>query len=118
MGNIYADEALWQARLNPLRPADTLSAEEVRRLHRSIRKVLRQGITNRGASFSDYVGADGEPGENAERLAVYRRTGAPCLRCGRPIQRLVIGQRSSHFCPHCQPAWSPLAPAGAGSSGP
>ena len=104
IGNIYADEALWLARLNPLRAADTLSPEEVRRLHRSIRKVLRQGITNRGASFSDYVGADGEPGENAERLAVYRRTGAPCLRCGRPIQRLVIGQRSTHFCPHCQPS--------------
>jgi len=117
VGNIYADEALWQARLHPLRAADTLSVEEVRRLHRSIRKVLRQGITNRGASFSDYVGADGEPGENAERLAVYRRTGAPCLRCGRPIQRLVIGQRSSHFCPHCQPAPSPLVTIAAGSSG-
>jgi len=116
VGNIYADEALWQARLNPMRAADTLSAGEVRRLHRSIRKVLRQGITNRGASFSDYVGADGEPGENAERLAVYRRTGAPCLRCGRPIERLVIGQRSSHFCPHCQPASSLLGTVPAGSS--
>jgi formamidopyrimidine-DNA glycosylase len=104
VGNIYADEALWLARLNPMRAADTLSPAEVRRLHRSIRRVLRQGIANRGASFSDYVGADGEPGENAERLAVYRRTGAPCLRCGRPIQRLVIGQRSTHFCAHCQPA--------------
>jgi formamidopyrimidine-DNA glycosylase len=110
VGNIYADEALWLARLNPLRAADTLTDEEVRRLHRSIRKVLRQGITNRGASFSDYVGADGEPGENAERLAVYRRTGAPCLRCGRPIQRVVIGQRSTHFCPHCQPVPEPAAP--------
>jgi len=118
VGNIYADEALWHARLNPLRAADTLSVEEVRRLHRSIRKVLRQGITNRGASFSDYVGADGEPGENAEQLAVYRRTGAPCLRCGRPIQRLVIGQRSSHFCPHCQPASSVLGTVPAGSSRP
>jgi formamidopyrimidine-DNA glycosylase len=104
VGNIYADEALWLARLNPLRAADTLSQAEVRRLHRSIRRVLRQGIANRGASFSDYVGADGEPGENAERLAVYRRTGAPCLRCGWPIQRLVMGQRSTHFCAHCQPA--------------
>ena len=102
VGNIYADEALWLARLHPLRAADTLSRDEVARLHRSIRKVLRQGITNRGASFSDYIGADGEPGENAERLAVYRRTGAPCLRCGRPIERLVVGQRSTHFCVHCQ----------------
>jgi formamidopyrimidine-DNA glycosylase len=118
VGNIYADEALWLARLNPLRAANTLTPEEVRRLHRSIRKVLRQGISNRGASFSDYVGADGEPGENAERLAVYRRTGAPCLRCGRPIQRVVIGQRSTHFCAHCQPG--PVDPEAAleGASAP
>jgi formamidopyrimidine-DNA glycosylase len=103
VGNIYADEALWIARLNPLRSASTLTPDEVRRLHRAIRKVLREGIANRGASFSDYVGADGEPGANAERLAVYQRTGAPCLRCGRPIARIVIGQRSTHFCRRCQP---------------
>ena len=103
VGNIYADEALWRARLHPLRAADTLSDAEVRRLHRSLRKVLRQGIDNRGSSFSDYVGADGEPGENAERLAVYRRTDQPCYRCGRPIRRIVVGQRSTHFCPRCQP---------------
>ncbi len=104
IGNIYADEALWLARLHPLRAASTLGADEIRRLHRAIRKVLREGIENRGASFSDYVGADGEPGANAERLAVYRRTGAPCLRCGRPIARIVVGQRSTHFCPRCQRA--------------
>ena len=103
IGNIYADEALWRARLHPLRAADTLDDGELRRLHRSIRSVLRQGVLNRGASFSDYVGADGEPGANAERLKVYRRTGEPCLRCGRPIMRIVVGQRSTHFCPGCQP---------------
>src|SRR6187401_2608922 len=103
VGNIYADEALWRARLHPLRAADTLDEAEIRRLHRSIRTVLRQGITNRGSSFSDYVGADGEPGANAERLAVYRRTDQPCYRCGRPISRIVVGQRSTHFCPRCQP---------------
>ncbi|MEO8252056.1 MAG: bifunctional DNA-formamidopyrimidine glycosylase/DNA-(apurinic or apyrimidinic site) lyase [Chloroflexota bacterium] len=102
VGNIYADEALWRARLHPLRAADTLTEIEVKRLHRSVRAVLRQGIANRGASFADYVGADGEPGENAEQLAVYRRTGHPCLRCGTPISRIVVGQRSTHFCPHCQ----------------
>ncbi|TMB55696.1 MAG: bifunctional DNA-formamidopyrimidine glycosylase/DNA-(apurinic or apyrimidinic site) lyase [Chloroflexi bacterium] len=102
VGNIYADEALWRARLHPLRRADSLTPGEVRRLHRAIRAVLRQGIANRGASFADYVGADGEPGENAERLSVYQRSGEPCLRCGRPISRLVIGQRSTHYCPHCQ----------------
>ena len=102
VGNIYADEALSRARLHPLRAADTLAAEEVRRLHRAVRAVLRQGIANRGASFADYVGGDGEPGDNAERLSVYQRTGQPCLRCGRPISRIVVGQRSTHFCPHCQ----------------
>ena len=102
VGNIYADEALWRARLHPLRTADTLTPPEVRRLHRTVRQVLREGIANRGASFSDYVGADGEPGANAERLAVYRRTGEPCYRCGRRIERIVVGQRSTHFCPSCQ----------------
>jgi formamidopyrimidine-DNA glycosylase len=67
-----------------------------------VRAVLRQGIENRGSSFSDYVGADGEPGANAEQLAVYQRTGEPCLRCGRRVERIVIGQRSTHFCPRCQ----------------
>jgi formamidopyrimidine-DNA glycosylase len=102
VGNIYADEALWRARLHPLRAADTLTALEVRRLHRAIRAVLRQGIANRGASFADYVGADGEPGDNAEQLSVYQRTGQPCLRCGRAVSRIVVGQRSTHFCPRCQ----------------
>ncbi len=102
VGNIYADEALWRARLHPLRAADTLTPVEVRRLHRAIRAVLRQGIANRGTSLADYVGADGEPGDNAERLAVYQRTGQPCLRCGREITRIVVGQRSTHFCPRCQ----------------
>ena len=103
IGNIYADEALWQARLHPLTTADTLDADEARRLHRSIRSVLRQAVRNRGSSFSDYIGADGRPGENQERLTVYRRTGEPCLRCGTPIERIVVGQRSTHFCPRCQP---------------
>ncbi len=103
VGNIYADEALWRARLHPLRAADTLNDAEIKRLHRTVRQVLRQGIANRGSSFSDYVGADGEPGANQERLAVYRRTDQPCYRCGRPISRIVVGQRSTHFCPRCQP---------------
>jgi formamidopyrimidine-DNA glycosylase len=104
VGNIYADEALWRARLHPLRAADTLTGPEIARLHRALRAVLRQGIHNRGASFADYVGADGEPGANAEQLAVYRRTGEPCLRCGTRIERVVVGQRSTHFCPRCQRA--------------
>ena len=103
VGNIYADEALWRARLHPLRAANSLDERDVRRLHRAVRQVLREGIANRGASFSDYVGVDGEPGANAERLAVYRRTEQPCYRCGRRIERIVVGQRSTHFCPRCQP---------------
>jgi formamidopyrimidine-DNA glycosylase len=102
VGNIYADEALWRSRLHPLRAADTLDDADIRRLHRAIRRVLREGIANRGASISDYVGADGEPGSNAKRLAVYRRTDEPCLRCGTRIERIVVGQRSTHFCPRCQ----------------
>jgi formamidopyrimidine-DNA glycosylase len=111
VGNIYADEALWRARLHPLRAADTLTPDEVRRLHRSIRHVLRQGIANRGSSFSDYVDARGAEGGNAERLSVYRRTGEPCYRCGRPIERIVVGQRSTHFCPRCQRPSEPVASA-------
>lgn len=110
VGNIYADEALWRARLHPLRAADSLAPDEVRRLHRAVRRVLREGIANRGASFSDYVDARGEAGTNQERLAVYRRTDQPCHRCGRPIRRIVVGQRSTHFCPRCQP--EPVASVG------
>ena len=102
VGNIYADEALWRARLHPLRTADSLSVEEVRRLYRAVRAALREAVVNRGTTFSDYVGVDGEPGANAEQLRVYQRTGEPCLRCGRPIARIVVGQRSTHFCPRCQ----------------
>ena len=112
VGNIYADEALWRARLHPLRTADSLTPVEVARLHRAIRTVLRQAISNRGTSFGDYVGADDQPGDNAERLSVYRRTGEPCYRCGRPIERIVVGQRSTHFCPRCQKAPEPEGAAG------
>jgi formamidopyrimidine-DNA glycosylase len=112
VGNIYADEALWRARLHPLRAADSLTPVEVARLHRAIRSVLRQGITNRGTSLGDYVGADDQPGDNAERLAVYRRTGEPCFRCGRAIERIVVGQRSTHFCPRCQKAQEAAGAAG------
>jgi formamidopyrimidine-DNA glycosylase len=69
-----------------------------------VRGALREGLANRGTSISDYVSADGEPGMNAERLRVYQRTGEPCLRCGTRIERIVVGQRSTHFCPRCQRA--------------
>jgi formamidopyrimidine-DNA glycosylase len=104
VGNIYADEALWRARLHPLRRADTLTDAEIRRLHRAIRAALREGLAGGGASYRDYVDPDGEPGLAAEQMRVYRRTGEPCFRCGRPIERIVVGQRATHFCPRCQPA--------------
>jgi formamidopyrimidine-DNA glycosylase len=103
IGNLYADEALWEARLHPLRTADSLSRQEVRRLAAAIRQVLSQGIERRGTSFSSYRDADDTPGDNQAFLNVYGRESEPCPRCNRPIARILIGQRSSHFCPRCQP---------------
>ena len=98
VGNIYADEALHLAGLHPLRKSDTLSLAEARRLWRSLRRVLRQGIRLNGASI-DWVYRGGE---FQHQFRVYRRAGEPCLTCGRPIRRIVVGQRSTHFCPRCQ----------------
>ena len=95
MGNIYADEALWRARLHPLRHADTLTEEEIARLHRAIRAALREGLAGGGASYRDFVDPDGEPGLAAERMRVYQRTGEPCFRCGRP-HRADRGQQPGH----------------------
>ncbi len=103
IGNLYADEALWEARIHPLRAADSLSKTQVRRLARAIKQVLVLGIERRGTSFSStYRDADGSFGENQEFLNVYGRAGLPCPRCGTPISRILIGARSSHFCPKCQ----------------
>jgi formamidopyrimidine-DNA glycosylase len=107
VGNLYADEALWQARVHPLRSADSLSGREVRRLAQAIKQVLVLGIERRGTSFSTYLDADGTPGENQEFLNAYGREGQACPRCGAPIHRILIGQRSSHFCPRCQRAPAP-----------
>ncbi|TME99083.1 MAG: bifunctional DNA-formamidopyrimidine glycosylase/DNA-(apurinic or apyrimidinic site) lyase [Chloroflexi bacterium] len=102
VGNLYADEALWEARLHPLRSADSLSAREVRRLAQAIKHVLSTAIERRGTSFSTYRDSDGLPGENQDFLSVYGREGQPCPRCGTPISRIMIGQRSSYFCPRDQ----------------
>jgi formamidopyrimidine-DNA glycosylase len=107
VGNLYADEALWEARVHPLRAANTLTAEEIQRLALAIKHVLTQGIERRGTSFSSYLDADGAPGENQEFLNVYGREGQACPRCGTPIRRIVIGQRSAYFCPKEQvESWS------------
>ncbi len=103
LGNIYADEALFGARIHPLTEGAAISRQASRRLVGSIRRVLRVSIAHRGTSFSDYVDALGQPGENQAYLAVYGRTGDPCVRCGAPIQSMVIQSRTSHFCQQCQP---------------
>jgi len=102
LGNIYADEALFAARIHPLRRADTLNEAENRRLHRSIRHVLRDALENRGASFRDYVDGGGREGRHQFHVKVFRRTGQPCYVCGATIQRIKVGGRSTHFCPECQ----------------
>jgi formamidopyrimidine-DNA glycosylase len=104
LGNIYADEVLFQAGLHPLRTAGSLAPAEEERLYRALRTVLRQAIADRGTTLGDggYVDSGGRAGNYQERIAVYRRTGEPCLRCQTPIERRIIGGRSSHFCPRCQ----------------
>ena len=102
IGNIYADEALFAARIHPERRADTLTAEEIECLYHAIRQVLTQGIQNRGTTLSDYLDAEGREGRNQEHLLVFRRTGQPCPRCGMPIERTVVGGRGTYFCPKCQ----------------
>jgi len=101
VGNIYADEALWRARLHPLRSAATLRPADERRLYGHLRSVLAEAVERRGSSIDDYTAPDGD-GEMQDRLDVYQRTGEPCRRCGRPIRRIVIGIRSTHFCSWCQ----------------
>jgi formamidopyrimidine-DNA glycosylase len=101
VGNIYADEALWTARLHPLRTAGTLHPPDERRLYEAVRTILSEAIDRRGSSIDDYTAPDGD-GSMQERLQVYQRTGEPCPRCGRAVKRVVIGARSTHFCSWCQ----------------
>jgi formamidopyrimidine-DNA glycosylase len=101
VGNIYADEALWTARLHPLRSATSLHPADERRLYEAIRSILTEAVERRGSSIDDYTAPDGD-GEMQERLNVYQRTGEPCPRCRRPIRRIVIGARATHFCSWCQ----------------
>jgi formamidopyrimidine-DNA glycosylase len=101
VGNIYADEALWRAKLHPLRTASSLRPPDERRLYAAIREVLSEAVERRGSSIDDYTAPDGD-GLMQERLDVYQRTGEPCPRCGHPIKRIVIGARSTHFCSWCQ----------------
>ena len=103
VGNIYADEALWAARIHPEQPAMTLSRAKVKLLLAEIRLVLAKALTEGGTSFdSQYVNVNGQAGYFAHSLNAYGRGGQPCPRCGRPIVRASFMNRSSHYCAHCQ----------------
>jgi formamidopyrimidine-DNA glycosylase len=102
VGNIYADEALFRAKIRPRRMAARLTIQELDRLHGAVQKVLREAIRLGGSSVSDYVDAAGERGFFQLRHYVYMRTGQPCLVCGTPIRRIVLGGRGTHYCPVCQ----------------
>jgi formamidopyrimidine-DNA glycosylase len=104
MGNIYVDEALWRARLNPLRPADSLEAAELRRLHRGIRAALEHGLARQGSTLRDYRLPDGSGGSMQNEFRVYGRRDDPCDRCGTPIARTRVAGRTTWLCPTCQPA--------------
>ncbi|HEY5258335.1 MAG TPA: bifunctional DNA-formamidopyrimidine glycosylase/DNA-(apurinic or apyrimidinic site) lyase [Candidatus Baltobacteraceae bacterium] len=102
IGNIYACEALWEARIRPDRPAGKLTGPAIRRLHDAIVGVLTRAIDMRGSSIDDYVDAAGLPGGFQNVLSVYGRLGRPCVRCERPIVRTVLGQRGTWWCRGCQ----------------
>jgi formamidopyrimidine-DNA glycosylase len=106
LGNIYVDEALWDAGLHPLRLSNTLTGGETKRLHRAIRKVLRRGLRNMGTTLgtgeTTFYSLAGNRGRNRDALKVFRLTGAPCPRCRTVIRRILVGQRSTHLCPACQ----------------
>lgn len=102
IGNIYADEALWYARIHPLFPAGNLTTDQLRELRRGIRRALERGIARQGATLRDYRGPAGEPGSMQHEFRVYGRTGEPCDRCGTPIEKIRAAGRGTWFCPVCQ----------------
>ena len=102
VGNIYADESLWRAKIHPAKLGARLSQREAERLRQSLQAVLRRAIAMRGSSISDFVDADGRPGEYQRRHRAYGRESQKCYRCGTPIQRVIVAGRSSYFCPRCQ----------------
>ncbi len=103
LGNIYVDEALWYSRLHPLRIAGSLDGNELKALHRAIRRVLRTAIERRGSTLRDYALPDGAYGSMQTEFRAYGRGGDPCDRCGTPLVRIVVSGRSTTFCPFCQP---------------
>jgi formamidopyrimidine-DNA glycosylase len=102
VGNIYADESLYRARLRPSRKASTVSKQSARRLHEAMRESLQLAIANRGSSVDTYRDAWGEVGGQQEKLLVYGRAGEPCFTCGRPLSSVRIAGRTTVFCRRCQ----------------
>jgi len=104
VGNIYADESLWGAKIHPARLGEKLSRKEAETLRRMLQDVLRKAIVLRGSSISDFLDAEGEPGEYQRHHRAYGREGKNCYRCKTPIRRAIVAGRSSYFCPRCQPS--------------
>jgi formamidopyrimidine-DNA glycosylase len=104
IGNIYADESLWRAKIHPEKVGARLQDDELRRLHRAVQHILREAIRLRGSSISDYVDLDGGRGEFQQKHRAYQHDGKKCFRCGTIIRRIIVAGRSTHFCPRCQPA--------------
>lgn len=103
LGNIYVDEALFKSRIHPLQRSDLVSRQKINQLHVAIQETLQTAIESRGTTIRNYRTGTGEPGENQERLLVYgKKPGTPCPRCGKPLRRLVVGQRGTVFCSNCQ----------------
>ncbi len=102
IGNIYADESLHAAGIRPTRKASTVTRRELLRLHECVRRTLQKAIDNRGSSVDDYLDGNGRKGNFQKLIKVYGRTGEPCRRCGTAIKRIILGGRSTHYCPRCQ----------------
>lgn len=102
VGNIYADEALWRAKIHPETSANNLSGQKLEELHEAINFVIKQGVEDRGTSVDQYLTIYAEEGEHAKNLKVFRLDGEPCPRCGTTIKKIRVGGRGTHFCPKCQ----------------
>jgi len=102
VGNIYADESLWKARIHPKRLGARLRREQVKKLYRALQGILERAIVMRGSSIADFLDAEGQPGEYQRHHRAYGREGEPCFRCKTRIQRVIVAGRSSYFCPQCQ----------------
>ena len=109
VGNIYADESLWRAKVHPARLASSLRSEQAASLHRALQQVLRKAIAMHGSSISDFLDAEGEPGWYQQQHRAYAREGKSCYRCRAKIRRMIVAGRSSYFCPRCQPVPRGLA---------